>query len=548
MERKGLVYKRSKVGRSLNRTAILFCTLLFLGLMLSPLSGAADDELKESSDVGGGAELPPIRIESIQGVDLLGGGDFIGLINEDKDAMIGVIYGTEENPNRITIISIFTRYIGCADVYDQRGELLRADRGIPIRTTIAQSFESIIEFEDSDGDDLLDFRRGFGRFNQSDSVFKTVSLDTAWELSEVEDIEESNENGTLKTWGFSLSAYDLPYRETMSDRNDVTRGALEEVTLTFHFTAHRNDVRAENVPVYNVTVDVENDGEVDVANVERIGERSYRGAALNSWIKYDHYINGWDYDPDNGDPHLFMGTQLLMGNYISNALADWISEQLISEELRGDGSARYEEEGRGETELMAKNFESADGDKVDIDSMRMGERPRHVNKNQLRFDDNWQQIGRITWVSDVQVDGNEDRMYFQLIGGRSGIVSRNNVTFKGMFIVGGFSYPGGSEIFHDPQFESQALTLQVESASNSDYEVLVDDDGGNGGGRAIFAMIAVSVIIVMILTLIVKGRTPGDRRSAYRGSRYNDSAAELEDEKEYYEHYLVDKDVPKGKK
>ena len=197
---------------------------------------------------------------------------------------------------------------------------------------------------------------------------------------------------------------------------------------------------------------------------------------------------------------------------------------------------------------MAKNFERADGDKVDIDSIRMRERPRYVNKNQLRFDDNWQKIGRITWVSDVQVDGNEGRMYFQVIGGRSGIVSRNNVTFKGMFIAGGFCYPGGSEIYHDPQFESQAMTLEVESASNSDYEQLDSDEGGNGGGRAIFAVIAVSVIIVMILTLIVKGRTPGDRRSPIRGSRHRDSAVVWEDEKEYYEHYLVDKEDPKGKK
>src|SRR5437867_13270922 len=95
----------------------------------------------------GDRDLAPVVEQG--STDRLGGGDWISV--RAGDARVGVVYGTVGHPNKLYVFAEYKRFLGGADIYDSRGNYLQT-RGIPVYVVFGQSFDHLIEFQDTDND------------------------------------------------------------------------------------------------------------------------------------------------------------------------------------------------------------------------------------------------------------------------------------------------------------------------------------------------------------------------------------------------------------
>ncbi len=449
----------------LRTPAILTITFLLLLGSIGLVMSVSADEAGEEGTEPIHPDFPSLKVTEEKIETVLGGGNFIGLHNSDNDAMIGLLYGTDENPNNVYIVSIYTRYLGTADVYDDDGNMIAKDHPIPVRTLYAQKFDKIYEFDDVNDDGIWDSRRVSIDPNTDDDndtsfevnihepVYKKVNLRTSWERSEV--TTEELDNRTVE-WTVSLTASNLSYRGPLFGFKVDRSNVLEEVTLTFHLWVTPKDAVKEGVPVYEVTVSGKNEANYQVEESKYLENRTYAGKSIDASAKFDHYIEGWDFNTRNDNPCLLMSTEILFANGMSPVATQWVRNQFANR-LGGNGSVGYETD-EGEEVLDEADATRADGEDDVIDDDV--EKPKLIKKNRLHFNDNWQKVGRMTWVSDVEVDGEEDEMHFQVFHARrfSGLTGKG-AGYSGFAVIGGFAYPGGDKIFHDPAYSTEAFAI-----------------------------------------------------------------------------------------
>jgi len=374
-----------------------------------------------------------------------GGGDYV-YVKFKKDAFFGVVYGTETSQNSIVIVAGQVRYLGGAEVYDDNGA--KIGHRVPIRvfTVFAQKLEDIFEFNDTDGDGICDYRRAgpgvwYNQYPLHEPIYKRVSLQTAWERSEI--TTTTDEVNMTKTWEFSLSAKNLPYiavGDSDSIRRDVKENVLDEVKFTFHLEASVKEHSNISVPMYKVTVQKDG-GEYTVMDSERIEDIMVSGKHLEYRIKYDHLIKGWDFDPTNANPMLLLEWHAIAANAIPEKVAKWIRMQFV-ERIQGDGKVTVDTE---------------DGQEVVDDENTISmepKRPKRFAHPRIELIDNWQKVGRLTWVTNVTVDGQEKSMYAQVQGGVPFQTTGERGVLRGFAVLGGYSYPGGQSIYHDPEMSS----------------------------------------------------------------------------------------------
>jgi hypothetical protein len=153
------------------------------------------------------------------------------------------------------------------------------------------------------------------------------------------------------------------------------------------------------------------------------------------------------------------------------------------------------------------------------------EKPRIIKKNTLGIADNWEKVGRLKWVSDVTVDGNDTKMFFQVYMGRSFAgINAKGALYAGFGIVGGFSYPGGSKIYHDPSISVEAFTLTPGDDSDLPIVKLIIV------GIALF----VGAALFVVIGVVAVGGLLAMRRKESVGSGKDDG-------EDYYETYYIEK-------
>ncbi|MEW5759688.1 MAG: hypothetical protein AB1779_02855 [Candidatus Thermoplasmatota archaeon] len=393
--------------------------------------------------VSGTTGEKPKVIEEKGTTDMFGGGDYVAL-KVGEDAFFGVMYGTEKNPNSIIILSILSRYVGVVKAYDENGALI-GSKLIKIYTIYAVKLEDFFEFNDTNGDGVCNYKRtGYGLrykdYYAHEPIYKKVSLTTSWERSKVE-IKTTN---NTKSWEFSLTARNLSYipiGDSDTIRESVKNDRLEKVQFNFYLRAELVEVSGVKVPVWKVTITKGDEANKTV----KLEPKIYNGTSIRYAVKVDHIIEGWDFDPTNSNKYLLLEAHAIVGNAMPLGLAKWINENLIKNVKQG-GNVKYTTED-GKEETMSED-DAADPNAT------TGEKPRKIGLKHPRLDliDEWQRIGRLTWITNVTVDGVEKTMSFQVQGHR-GFVERigNRGLFIGFVILGGFAYPGGSSIVHDPE-------------------------------------------------------------------------------------------------
>jgi hypothetical protein len=101
----------------------------------------------------------------------LGGGDHF-FVKFGTDAAFGIVWGTEDVPNNVYFVVVKARYLGVAQVYDADGNLLQENYTIKVYTMYAVKLDCIVEFDDVDDNDLLQYQR---TYNELEGDFSTYS-------------------------------------------------------------------------------------------------------------------------------------------------------------------------------------------------------------------------------------------------------------------------------------------------------------------------------------------------------------------------------------
>jgi len=368
-------------------------------------------------------DLSPVVIGPMP-TDRLGGGEMIAV--KAGDAVFGVRYGVDGRANDIVIFAEYKRFLGAAEIVDERGRYL-ATRGIPVFTVLAQSLTRFIEFQKVNETEGYDLQSVDGLASLSRNLpVKVLSLVTAWELREFTNRTVDN----VTYVDFTLSARDLHYTRIMNETN-LGDGIVNLVAFTFHLTIE-DVVRSGQVPVFRVTVDDGDHREITHAEFLRMENVTAQAVAMGA--KYDHRIEGWDFLL-LGD-RLVLETRLLLGNFIPDRTSDFVHALL--RERAEDGNGTYERDDRTLNESLH-------------------ERPRLYTLDRVYFDDDYTRIGRFTWVTSVTVDGQPMRMAFQVQGGGRLRLEHAGMYFVGFWLRGAFVYPAGQVIDHDPALYTESF-------------------------------------------------------------------------------------------
>ncbi len=441
--------------------------------------------------------------------DILGGGDHF-FVKFGTDAAFGIVWGTEGDENCVYFVAIKARYLGLAQVYNSDGEMIEENRTVKVYTMYAVKLDSMLEFNDSDDNGLLNYTRSYDGdafldYTYDETVYKRVDLTTAWNASEV--IETDGDDN--RSWEFSLTATDLPY-DIVNESAEPTVGdnVLNELKLTFHLTADLVQYDNVSLPQWRITVTTGPLGKMVFMTADRLENMQVTGKILKYDVKWDQEITGWDYDPNNTNPAVLIEFHSLVGNFISPLMATWMQMNTLTY-MNAVG---------------VMNCESTEGE-LDVDETTGTlTQPKELIRTRLSFGSDWTSIGALTWVDNVTVDGEPELVKAQIMAGHR-IVAMAKIggewaPFTGFVALGALVFPGGTSIVHDPVFSSEALV-----------EISTEDTTR----LPVFLLLIGAVVIVLIVVAIAAVTTTGKKAGkGDQGSYERSKSSQPGDWSKYY--------------
>ena len=458
--------------------------MLVLGALTLSAPASADTTLTDQLEQEGGS------------TSILGGGDHF-FVRFGEDAAFGIVWGNDEIENNVYLVAVKARYLGLAQVYDADGEVLQEDYTIKVYTMYAVKLDSIVEFDDVDDDEILQFQR---TYNEAESEFTTyngpeftpkkVDLTTSWNMTDVE-----SKDGDVRSWTFSLTARNLTY--TMVDDNateDVGDNVLNSLTLTFNLEAAAARVDNASLPQWRITVTTGPLGAMTSLYPEQLDDLQVAGDVVQYDVKWDQEIEGWDFDPDNGNPMLLMEMHNIVGNWMPQVMMKWMDIRMLSHM----------------NAIGVMSGESTDGE-LQVNETT-GELPtvKKLTATRLTFGSDWTEIGVLTWVDEAVVDGEPVEVKAQVMAGHRVLAVGEGATkFEGYVTLTGLTFPGGGLIVHDPTFSADALiNIEVEG------EVRIPAMLALG----IAAMIVIIAFAVVVMTRIGRERPKQGMKNGYEKS------------------------------
>jgi len=451
-------------------------------------------------------------------------GDYIAF-KLSNDAWFYILYGTEEHPNSIMMATFQLRYLGGATIMDPDGNIVVEKIGIPVVTVYGHKFFSFIEFQDTGyrernmfleevGDtigadnDLWDFKRNTSGLENMDNSFlytepviKALDLTTSWNRSDIKIIPDDDPN--IMGFDFDLTAENLEYGdgegkvwdpEFVNDNTNAT--CLEEVTISFHIEVSvEEDLEIKDIPWYEVEVEFKGDDKPEIGDTKSVAKRDFKGIAVNADYKYDHYIKGWDFKNESRNSKLMLESFTVFGTFVPDIVNEWFDKQFVTGIEGALGVAEYKYDNAGEMV-----------DATISDPREMPESATLVAKERISFKDNWHRIGNLSWISDVDVDGETDFMFYQVHAGQNqqGRGENDDGFGYALIIIGGYIYPAGDEIFHDPTFSCGALI--IEGLSTISLNIL-----STTGVCLQFAVATVAIAVAISINVVRKRRRKKDK-------------------------------------
>ncbi len=329
--------------------------------------------------------------------NILGGGDYVSI--KTNGTSITVLYGTKENPNTVKILASMERYAGGINLYDKNGTLV-GKKILRYRAFLGQSFNFIGEYRN---------------VNNSKTLVKYVALRGQWHLSGMK-ITNISSNQTLIN--FTIAMKDVPYT-MVRDNSSAGDGMVSEIAFHFHILVEMKEQKVEGFPWYSYQPG---------KGVHMIGRKNYTGTVVTYRIKYDKEIIGWDYT--NSSNRIVVVNNLFWGISGNEKVIKFIIHRY------GGARARIGEHVYGNSSLPHHRIFIAHGGRITFTEIGQ-----------------WQRIGRFRWESNVTVDNQTRRAYYQILGGERIYRWFDKRAVALVVLNGALIYPVGNHIFQDPSIE-----------------------------------------------------------------------------------------------
>jgi len=183
----------------------------------------------------------------------------------------------------------------------------------------------------------------------------------------------------------------------------------------------------------------------------------------------------------------------------------------------GDNYSKVRERIHHYTETACRQH----GDAVQHDG---ADSPEVIRAGAIHFSDAGARFGVIRWVSNATIDnGIETEVLFQIAGMRPVLpedIDGNDGLWAGIRIVGGYNYVLGERVYHDPEFSSDVVTVQIEAFGEASstfntqglLRVLLT--------RALPLMLGLMVVVTIIVGV---ARTNANRDAPMPGEGYSAS-------------------------
>lgn len=457
-----------KMGRKMVAAAATVF-MLALGVLMMPASASA------------GVLLGDGLTEEIGSTTALGGGDHF-FVKYGDDAAFGIVWGTEEAENNVYFVVIKTRYLGLAQVYDADGDVLEEDHTITVKTMYAVKLDSLVEFDDGDGNGVLQYQRAYndaaGEFSDTytgpEATYKKVDLSTAWSASDVDFVENDGD----MSWSFDLTAGNLSYAMLHENATeDVGDQVLNNLTLSFNLEANKIQVDNASIPQWRITVTNGPLGALTYLYPERLDDMQVNGNVIKYDVKWDQVIEGWDFDPANENPMLLMEMHGIVGHFLTPLMSKWMDMRTLSY-MNAIGVMEAEST-QGTIEVNETT-----GDLPSV---------KQLTSTKLTFGSDWTKIGLLTWVDNVTVDGEPAMVTAQVMAGHRVLAFGDEpyVRFEGFVTLTGLTFPGGGLIVHDPTFSAEVLVdMTVSDERNIPFLLL-----GMAAAMAVIVIVAIAVLV-----------------------------------------------------
>lgn len=412
------------------RCSAILMVLVVLLSAIAPVAGAHGASQVQSSD---NSSVKP-RLVKDNNVD---GRNSTSV--EIGSSTFGILYGTEGSPGFVTLFTRTSRYLGEAEVEDRDGTSL-GKRSIKALSYSQHTITQLVEYTDSNRNGLYDAQsvsNADASAVKSERRVMTADLSVAWHLE-----TDEYEVGDTTFYLFTLTAWNVTVRDRSTGTVQANK-VLGSIELEFVLQVDR-EVTETSIPVYRVKVEGQDN---EVRSVHRLRNRTARTIRTTGSFKYNVTIDDWPvYDVNNS---MILLTRTSAGVIASPATEKWAGSKVVSD-LGINGEARFEDEDDKEHSLSTDERTDTNEDGI----------PESLSaKDKVSIADNGDVLADLTWVDNATVDGRNVKVRFSVLKVGYEDISTNGKRITGLSVVGGFVYPAGSDIFHDPGIEAEGTEV-----------------------------------------------------------------------------------------
>ncbi|MFW9906287.1 MAG: hypothetical protein ACFFFH_18345 [Candidatus Thorarchaeota archaeon] len=413
-------YKIMVINR--RKSSIFLMIILCFGNLISIGARAKNQKINNQSNL--------IKIEQGE-IPLFGGIQSIrATIGEST---IGVLYGSTQNPQPIYLFTEFSQKIATVQIFNFRG-ILEKEIELKVQNLFVFRLDAIVEFSDRNNDGLYSVVQD--RFPKKMVNLSAVSYQVSKSSNDPSPSEE------YLRYMVNFTARNISYQEIMDSHNNST---LDCLCFYFELTIEQNQVNISNVPIVSIyprrsgfnTSITDNKGSLPA---NRVIPR----------LKFSCNIVGWDYSSSKSK--LLLKTTLITHEQIVTSFGRVSGKEITRETLKS-------------TNIFSKlafNIEQGGKAKklyLDQNENRTNEYSAQRLRNlKISLGNRIRNFLNFSWSPNLNVDGTDYSATFQLItSGEANFQIDHSTPLTSLYLIGGFVFPQGAEIFYDPEVQFEEI-------------------------------------------------------------------------------------------
>ncbi|MFX0172608.1 MAG: hypothetical protein ACFE9L_11870 [Candidatus Hodarchaeota archaeon] len=364
------------------------------------------------------------------------------------DSRIGVLYGTTKNPQPLYLFTEFSQKIATVQIFNRRGTLEK-ETELKIHNIFVLRLDAIIEFSDRDNNGLYNTVK-------DRTPLKMINISTiSFHVSKSNDGTSSS--GDYLRYSVNFTANNVSYQRSVGPTITST---LENLCFSFELTIEQDQVVISEVPI--ISIYPQNLGFEASTSVEK---ESLTANRLTPRLKFSSNITGWDFSTPKSK--ILLVTTVITHEEILTSLGSISGKKITREDLKSiDIFSRMifnvEQDGKPKISYLNHN------------DNRTNEYSAHkFAAYRISVGNAIRNFLNLTWLPNLNVDGKDSPAIFQLLkSGEANFPLHHLNPIAGLFLIGGFVFPQGEEIYYDPEVELEELNPILQLAKIPNRSIL----------------------------------------------------------------------------